>query len=180
MIGLVLSGGGARGAYQVGVLKTVAEVCERWGLENPFAIINGVSAGAINAAKLASYQKNISESIYQLEQLWSRLRSEDIFLTDAGSLGKIGLKLFGKLSLGGLMGVEEGQSLLDTTPLQKLLTQEINYQQIDDNIKQGKVHALCISALDYKYSILTSFVHCHKNVPLWQKPRKVAEVTQIT
>lgn len=176
MKALVLSGGGARGAYQVGVLKTIAEVCETEHIPHPFQIYNGVSAGAINATKVCSYKNHFSESVRELEKLWSKISSDQVFLTDPGALGKIGMHLVGKLSLGGIIGTEEEQSLLDTSPLRKLIERHMDFAGLERNIHEGHIHALAISALNYANYELISFVHsADENIPQWEKPRKRSE-----
>jgi len=176
--GLVLSGGGARGAYQVGVLKVIAEICQEVKIQYPFQIINGVSAGAINAVKLAAAESgNFSAAVSELEALWSNVTSEQVFRTDPGSLGKIGLKWVGKLSLGGLVNTDEGQSLLDTSPLKSLISNNVKFQQIQTNIQSNHLAGVAITAIDYKSSQSITFTQCHEKIPMWEKPRKRAEKT---
>ena len=180
MKALILSGGGARGAYQVGVLKTIAEICETEHIPHPFQIYNGISAGAINAAKVCSYKNHFTESVRELEKLWSEMSSDQVFLTDPGSLGKIGLRLMGKLSLGGLIASEEEQSLLDTSPLRELIEKNMDYTTLDHNLKVGHIHALVISALNYTHYGLVNFVQSGaQDISHWNKPRKQSEFTLI-
>ncbi len=89
-LGLVLSGGGARGAYQVGVMAAMSEILKKADVEFKIDIFSGVSAGAINAAFLAAQSHDLHEGCRKLVELWSQLRSEDVFYTDATNLGKIG------------------------------------------------------------------------------------------
>ena len=92
MKALILSGGGARGAYQVGVLKAVAELAQKNKIKCPFQIYTGVSAGAINATYLAAGAEDFSLSVRELERMWSEISIEKIFKSDAMSLGKVGLQ----------------------------------------------------------------------------------------
>lgn len=179
MNGLVLSGGGARGAYQVGVLKVIAEICQEHQLEHPFEIINGVSAGAINAVKLAAASGSFTQAVVELEALWANIGSDQVFRTDPGSLGKIGLKWVGKLSLGGLVGSDEGQSLLDTSPLRNLINSNVDFENIERNIQNQKLAALAITAIDYKNSQSITFTQSNSSISAWERPRKRAEKTHI-
>lgn len=177
--GLVLSGGGARGAYQAGVLKGLTEITSQHGLDMPFSYIAGVSAGAINAAKMAASRVHQYQAASELCDLWSELSSDQVFRTDPRSLGKIGLQWVGKLSLGGLVGVQEGQSLLDTRPLRQFLSQHLDFDQINQNIKEQKIEALVISALDYRTSHTVTFINGQSDMTPWEKSRKRAEKTEI-
>jgi predicted acylesterase/phospholipase RssA len=179
MNGLILSGGGARGAYQVGVLKVVAEVCQKIQKDNPFEIINGISAGAINAVKLAAYQSSFNQAVNQLDFLWSHIQSEQVFKTDPGSFGKIGLKWLGKLSLGGLVDTGEGQSLLDTSPLRNLILENVEFEHIQKNLQQGHLKALGITAINYASSELITFIQGQESIVPWKKARRRGEKALI-
>ncbi len=179
-LGLVLSGGGARGAYQVGVMSAVSEILQKASLEFKIDIFSGVSAGAINAAGLAAESHDLHEGCRKLVELWSRLRSEDVFYTDAVNLGKIGLRWMGELSLGGLTGATPGRALLDTQPLKILLEKNLNYAQIEKNIKEKHYSALAITAVDYQTSNSITFVQGQDDLPTWNKARKISEKANIT
>lgn len=178
-IGLVLSGGGARGAYQVGVLKALFDVISKHNLNNSIDILTGVSAGAINASFLAAYAEDMKLGAYQLAKLWSSLQSDHVFYTDALSLGKIGLKWMGELSLGGLTGTTPGRALLDTAPLKDLLHNHINFKKIESNL-QSHIKALAVTAMDYRTSSAITFVQGHDQIPAWNKVNKRSERTEIS
>jgi NTE family protein len=177
--GLVLSGGGARGAYQVGVLKAVGEICEKKRIANPFQILTGVSAGAINATSLASHTNDFPAGARVLERLWSELRSDQVFRTDAVSLSKIGLQWMGELSLGGLTGGTGGRSLLDTSPLRKLIEDNLDFPAISDRIREGSLFSVGITAMDYRNSATITFVQGNESLTLWERARRRAEKTHI-
>jgi len=101
--GLVLTGGGARAAYQVGALKGIIELAAKQGIINPFPIITGSSAGSINAAFLASNAHQLSEYFERLERLWRSLSSHQIYQTKYWSLFRIGFRLILELSMGNLI-----------------------------------------------------------------------------
>ena len=111
---LILSGGGARGAYQAGVLKGVAEILPEKN-KSPFQIISGVSAGAINSVKLASEIESFSNSVEKLNFLWSQMTPSQVFKTDLLSMNRLSLGLLN----GGLKNFD---SLLDTQPLRELIS----------------------------------------------------------
>jgi len=179
MKALVLSGGGARGAYQVGVLKAVGDLTRENQLENPFQILCGVSAGAINAAFLASQSHDFSRGTQKLVDLWASLSSDQIFRTDAYSMGKIGLKWMGELSFGGFGTSTEGRALLDTEPLLHLIRNNLDLPKISENLKSQKLKALAITALDYQTSETITFVQSHEEIKHWKKIRRSSESSII-
>ena len=116
---LILSGGGARGAYQVGVLKGLSEILKKEKIKNPFQILSGVSAGALNSAKLASEIENFQVATEKLVYLWSQMSTEQVFKTDFLSLNKFSLGLFGANKL---------NALLDTSPLKTLIEKNCDFK----------------------------------------------------
>ena len=178
-IGLVLSGGGARGAYQVGVLSAISEILKKNKIQKRFDIYTGVSAGAINAAWLAAHAQDFHVATRKLNYLWSRIHSEQVFYTDAMNLGKIGLKWVGELSFGGVTGSTPGKALLDTAPLSQLLSSHLDFSKIDQNIDAGHLKALAITAVDYQTSDAITFVQGKDHLPVWNKARRRSERTQI-
>jgi NTE family protein len=174
-IALVLSGGGARGAYQVGVIQALSSLFDEWKVENPFQIYSGVSAGAINAGFIAEYSQDFHEGAKVLTDLWSHLTSEKVFRTDVLSLGKIGFQWAQELSIGSLTGTTPGKALLDTSPLRELLQREMDFTRVVRNIESGSLKAVAITALDYKDSTAVTFVQGREGLSDWMKPRKVSE-----
>ena len=173
--GLVLSGGGARGAYQAGVLSAIAEITKDLGIKDPFHIFTGASAGSINASMLACEAQDFNLGCQKLVDLWSHISSEQVFKTDALSLGKIGFRWIEDLSLGGLTGATPGKSLLDTSPLRKLLEKNLNFDQLATNIESGRVRALGMTALDYKRTKSVTFVQSADDVPMWNMSLRNSE-----
>jgi NTE family protein len=179
MKAIVLSGGGARGAYQVGVLKAISDILSEHRLQNPFQILCGVSAGAINAAALASHLDDFPLAAQKLTDLWGHLESEQVFRTDAVSLGRIGLQWMGELSFGGLTGGAPGRALLDTSPLGDLIRNNLDFGGIQKNIAAGVMKALTITALDYRSSETVTFVQGDPALPDWKKTRRHSEKAVI-
>src|SRR4051794_36875424 len=113
MLGLVLTAGGARGAYQAGVLKRIGEVPAMRNRPSPFAVIAGASAGAINGAMVAAAADDLSTGTLRLAELWADLTAGQVFRADPLALGVGGARWLRDLSLGGLLGGGNIQSLLD-------------------------------------------------------------------
>lgn len=183
MKALVLSGGGARGAYQVGVLKVLGEVARDLHISQPFQIMSGASAGAINAGFLAAQKEDFYQSTVKLAELWQNISSTQVFKTDALSIGKISLKWIKELSLGGA-GHEDlhksgGLSLLNTDPLIDLLVKYIDFTQIQKNIDSNKLSALAISALNYETSETITFIQGSEKVSGWKRGRRRSEKTMM-
>lgn len=174
-IGLVLSGGGARGAYQVGVLSAIADISRDLGLDNPFTIYTGVSAGAINASYLAAGAEDFAQTTKKLVDLWSRISSDNVFYTDAMSLGKIGFKWLEELSLGAIAGTTPGRALLDTRPLRELISSNMQFENIQRNIDAKKLRAVAITAMDYQSSTGITFVQGNEDIKLWTKARRLSQ-----
>ncbi len=179
MRGLVLSGGGARGAYQVGVLRAVGHICQDLGMKNPFKIITGVSAGAINAGKIAERCDDFPIAAEELTDLWSHLHSEQVFKTDPVSMGRIGLQWLGELSIGGLTGSAGGRSLLDTSPLRTLIDSNLDFSKVETRIREGALHALGITAMDYRNSTTITFLQGSEKIALWERARRKSEKARL-
>lgn len=178
-LGVVLSGGGARGAYQAGVLQATAHIARELGIKSPFSIFSGVSAGSINSSFMASFAHDFSRGAEELVQLWSHLESEKVFQADVIALGKkLGLG-FANLSFGKFTQDEIKNSLLDTSPLHQLLAQHLNFNQIQENIKNGALKALVITAMDYHNSQAVSFIQGEDGHPTWQKSRRKSVKAKI-
>lgn len=179
-LGLVLSGGGARGAYQAGVLAGVQEISEKSGVPVKFDFLSGVSAGAINASSLASNCEDLKNATGLLTQLWSDVDFDKVFSTNSMTMGKIGLQWMSELSFGGLTGTTPGRALMDTSPLRDLIHSNMNYEKVEKNINEGHLTALCITSIDYAKSATTTFVQGKDILPSWDKGRKRSERTTIS
>src|SRR5438309_10750186 len=120
MLGLVLTAGGARGAYQAGVLRRIGEAPSLRGRASPFAIVTGASAGAINGMFLAARTRDLAAAVRDLTELWARLSVRHVFRTDLASLGRVSLRWLRELSLGGTPGGCSVRELPHNTPLHEL------------------------------------------------------------
>jgi NTE family protein len=146
-LGLVLTGGGARSAYQVGVLKGIADLLRR-GSACPFPIISGTSAGAVSAIALASDAAHFRRSVFAIERVWREFRVHHVFKADAVSMLKSGLHWFLAFLTGGWL-VRPPHSLFDNTPLWELLRKELNFDGIPRSLYRKHLRAIGICATCY-------------------------------
>ncbi|UYL08142.1 patatin-like phospholipase family protein [Bdellovibrio sp. SKB1291214] len=177
-LGLVLSGGGARGAYQVGVLTAVAEICRELSIDNPFGVFTGVSAGAINACALTSHPGCFHEACDSLRDIWGALSSDDVFESDPLSVTGVALHWLMDLSSGGLKRTP-GKSLLNTSPLRNLISKNCRFENIQKKINEGIIRGVGISALDFHSSSTVTFIQGAEDIELWERVRRQAVRSQI-
>jgi len=167
---LVLPGGGARGAFQVGVLRAIAEMVPH-GCINPFPVISGTSAGAINSVVLASKARRFRVAVAELEKVWGHFRSEQVFRTGGLTMLKSSLHWFAAIVLGGMI-VGTPKSLLDNAPLRSLLSRNIRFPRIQASIDAGHLHAVAITAAGYASARSTTFYQSANGVPPWSRTRR--------
>src|ERR1017187_9638110 len=179
-LGLVMTGGGARGAYQAGVLKRSGEIKRVQTHGNPLPIIGGASAGAINGSALAAGSDDFALVTKVTARLWSGLRPSDIFRSDVLSQTRNSLTWILDLSFGGVLGGGHAHSLLDATPLRHFLSTHLNCDRIQNNIKRGHLYALAISATNYNSGKSYLFIQGMKGHPMWNRSRRVTLATRIT
>lgn len=180
MLGLVMTGGGARGAYQAGVLKRIGEIKRVQTHGNPFPIIGGSSAGAINGSGIASGSDDFSAATRVVAQLWSGIRPSDVFSCNLLSQTGNSLTWMIDLTFGGILGGGHARSLLDATPLSHFLSQHLDCERIQENIKRGCLFALAISATNYNTGNSYLFIQGKKGHPMWNRSRRVTLATKIT
>jgi len=174
MTGLVLTAGGARGAYQAGVLKRIGEIPALRGRPSPFPIVAGASAGAINGAAVAGYSANFHEGSQLLAQLWGQLGAKQVYRSDLLSLGRNALRLLLDVALGPLFGAGRVQSFVDTAPLRAFLCAHLPMDGIAESIRSGHLYALAITATGYHSGKAFTFIQGKPGHPLWNKSRRVA------
>ena len=177
-IAVIMSGGGARAAYQVGVLKALARILPS-GTPNPFPIICGTSAGAINAASLAVYANNFQQAVRRLEFVWGNFRVHQVFRTDAAVMLHNSIKWVAAMFLGGL-GRNNPTSLLDRAPLVKLLARYLPCERIQRSLDAGWLHALSISVSGYTSGQSVSFYQGVPDIPPWKRATRVGCPANIT
>jgi NTE family protein len=167
---LVLTGGGARGAYQAGVLKYVGENIP----EAHFETLVGSSSGAINIAGLASYGGRLSEAGVKVAGLWQRLEMSEVFRTDVLSLSWIGLKWLHDLAFGGFLGRSAAEALVDTEPLRRLLERIYDPARVAEALETGLLRHVAVSATEVYTGSLVTFIQSQQ-ARLWHRARRRAE-----
>jgi NTE family protein len=178
-MGLVLTAGGARGAYQAGVLKRIGELPALKDRPSPFPIIVGASAGAINSGYLAAKSANFSQATRRLAEVWANLSVEDVFRTDLGTLGKGAARWLRDLSFGGMWGGGAAESLLDASPLRGFLERNLPLDEVAGAIEAGHLYAVAISATSYFSGKSILFIQGKAGHPLWNKVRRIAIATPL-
>lgn len=174
--GLILSGGGARAAYQVGVLMAIADLVPR-GTRNPFPIISGTSAGAINAAALAAQAHNYRMAVRGLERVWANITADQVYRTDVYSFAKSIMRWFVTTLVSGSTPVNS--ALLDSRPLHKLLSMVVNFQRIQEALDRGDLHALAITASSYASGESVAFFQAQPHLQEWKRARRLGRRSEI-
>ncbi len=167
---LVLPGGGARGAFQVGVLKAVADMMPR-GSTNPFNIISGTSAGAVNAIVLATKARRYRVAVAELERVWRNFRCDQVYRTDNATMLKSSLHWFASIVLGGFI-VGTPTSLLDNSPLRSLLSRNVRFPRVQQALDQGWLDAIAVTAASYNNARSSSFFECRSSREDWTRTRR--------
>jgi NTE family protein len=175
---LILPGGGARGAYQVGVLKAVAEILPRRS-PNPFSVISGTSAGAISSAVLASQARVFRHAAADLERVWGHFRSHHVFRCDSLTMFRSSLHWAAAMVFGGL-GLGNPRSLLDNSPLRELLGRAINLNAIQESIDRGYLDAVAVTAAGYGTARSVSFFQGRDSHQPWDRVRRVGRPAVLT
>ena len=173
---LVLPGGGARGAFQVGVLKAIAEALPR-GTQNPFPIISGTSAGAVNSVVIASKARRFRVAVAELERVWGNFRCEQVFRTDHLTMLGSSVHWLAAIVTGGWVGFP--RSLLDNSPLRALLSQNVRLPRIRDALERGWLDSVAITAAGYGSARSTSFFQATPGHSDWSRTRRLGKRTAI-
>jgi NTE family protein len=167
---LVLAGGGARGAYQVGVLGAITE----WlppDAPCPFEVLVGTSAGALNAAALAARAENFGSAVKVLEDVWSQFRVEQVVRADPATMLRAGLHWMLSVASGGWL-LPPPRSLLDTSPLRELLLRAIPLDRIAANVEAGRVQALAVATTSYSTGRAVAFFEAAAATKEWSRVRR--------
>lgn len=175
-LAIVLSGGGARAAYQTGVLSYV---CRRLpSLSVP--IVTGVSAGAINAAFLAAQSGPLDTATEALKRKWCSLTTEQVFRADPVSLTGIGARWLYRLFSGGTRLGPKARGLVDNRPLREFLLGTIDFPAIETNIQEGRLRAAAITATSYSTGRTVTFVQGGPGISMWERGNRVAVHASLT
>ncbi|MEJ2059401.1 MAG: patatin-like phospholipase family protein [Gammaproteobacteria bacterium] len=174
---LILAGGGARAAYQVGIVKAVAELLPR-NAPNPFPILCGSSAGAINAAALASSALHFHRGAEHLEAVWRNMVVSQILRTEPLHVLRHGLHWVAALLLGGIGGLNP-RSLLDNSPLQALLEGHIPLIRVQQAIDAGMLTALAVTVCSYHSGRSISYFQGVEELAGWSRARRIGRPAEI-
>lgn len=183
--GLILTGGGARAAYQVGVLQAIARILweEGWApARNPFQIICGTSAGAINATALACRADNFGEGVDKLVEVWSNIAVEQVYRADSLGVLRSGARWLSLLSFGWLLRkwrAAPPMSLLDNTPLVNLLHRMLDLPRLDTVLQEGLLDAVAVTASSYTGGQHITFYQTAREIAPWVRMQRVALQDQI-
>jgi len=179
-LGLVLTGGGARAAYQAGALRAIAEVFGPGPL--PFRVLAGTSAGAINVAFLAARADDFRAGARRLHELWAGLTPADVYRADPLALGRTGARLVAQLGSGGLFGGGGGgaTSLLDSEPLRRLLGSCIDFGAIERALARGTLHGVAVSATNYRSGTAISFYAGDESIEPWSRTSRLGRRARLT
>lgn len=170
-VALVLTGGGARAAYQVGVLEAICSMLPD-PRRNPFQIICGTSAGAINAVSLACQAENFTSAVDSLGSVWRHFRARDVYRADTAGIAASGARWLGMLTLGWLIR-QTPRALLDNTPLAELLKQKVDFSGISRAIGAGALRAVSVTASGYASGESVSFFEARLSVPDWRRAQRM-------
>ncbi|KAF3996686.1 patatin-like phospholipase family protein [Glaciimonas immobilis] len=184
-VGLILTGGGARAAYQAGVLDAVSTILREQGWapqRNPFDIICGTSAGAINATALACSAENFAEGVKNLMQVWQNFSVEHVYRADSLSVLRSGARWLSLLSFGWLLRqwhADPPSSLLNNTPLVSLLHRSLDMRRLDAALTNGSLKALAVTASSYSTGLHTTFYQSAHEIKSWTRSQRRAVRDQI-
>ena len=173
--GLVLTGGGARAAYQVGVVKAVRDVLGN-PKKNPFPILCGTSAGAINAATLGVLADDFSRAVANLLEVWENMHCHHIYRTDAWHITRSGA---GWLAAMMLVRRQAPVSLLDNSPLADMLSRNLPFERIRSNIDAGCLYALCVTASGYSSGQSVSFFQGVPGLETWERNSRIGASVEL-
>jgi len=183
--GLILTGGGARAAYQVGVLQAVSQILWESGwrpARNPFDIICGTSAGALNATALACRADNFGEGVQQLVDVWENFTVDQVYRADSLGVLRSGARWLSLLSFGWLLRkwrAAPPASLLDNTPLVGLLHRMLDLPRLDSVLSDGLLHALAVTVSSYTAGNHITFYQSAAEVAPWIRMQRIALQDQI-
>ncbi len=184
--GLLLTGGGARAAYQVGVLEAIADIrldCGADNAPNPFPIITGTSAGAINAAALACGSDNFDATVRMIAKTWRGFHADQVYRAGHLAMLRSGATWLTLLSMGWILAKwrrVKPRSLLDNSPLHDLLARLVPLERLPELIRQGHMHALAVTASSYSSGEHVTFFEGDKRLRPWIRSQRISVRDKIT
>jgi len=181
-LALVLMGGGARAAYQVGVLKALAEIAREADPQRhtvPFSVVCGSSAGAINATSIASHADDFSHGVRRLLEFWEPLRADYVYRTDWLGIAAAGARWLAAMSFG-WAARRSPRGLLDNAPLAHLLQRELSFHRIEQMLESRLLHALSITALSYSSGRHLTFYQAAEPIQAWRRAQRTARLVDLS
>jgi NTE family protein len=176
--GLVLTGGGARAAYQVGALRALAEILPAGPI--PFEVVAGISAGAINGVAVACSAQDFAAGAGALQQTWASLTPDRIFRTGAIKLAAIGSRWMRDLGGGGLLGGNSINYLLDPSPLRKLLTEVLPLARMRRHLRAGRLGGVAVSATSYMTGAGVTWYEGDERIRPWTRSTREGLRARLT
>ena len=174
---LVLTGGGARAAYQVGVLKAIRELLPE-PHKNPFPILAGTSAGAINAAVLATSAEDFANGVDGLLDVWQHFHADHVYRADPLGIASTAARWLATLMFGWLTH-RSPRSLLDNAPLRKLLVRKVDLSRIEEAITSQALHALSVTCSGYNSGQSVSFFQGRADIESWRRSQRVGSHVKL-
>lgn len=176
LTGLILSGGGARAAYQVGVLSAIADLLPD-AARNPFPVIVGTSAGAINAVGLACGALHFTEAVRRLTSVWQGFHTHQVYRSDWPGVLRQAARFVGHSLLG--IGGEAPVALLDSSPLAELLKRELDFTGIAAAVRHRQLRAVAVTAFGYEAAQAVTFYQGRATIDPWFRHRRVGVPTRL-
>jgi NTE family protein len=173
--GLVLTGGGARAAYQVGVVKAVRDILGS-PARNPFPILCGTSAGAINVATLAVHAGDFTQGVSRLLEVWEHMRCASVYRTDPWNIVKSGARWLSSMML---VSRHNPVSLLDNAPLRRMLESSLQFERIQEHIDAGALYAVCVTASGYTTGQSVSFFQGGSGIEGWERNQRIGAAVTL-
>lgn len=183
--GLILTGGGARAAYQIGVLDAVANIRRHSDAPpgNPFPVIAGTSAGAINSTALACRADDFDDAVQGLVHIWRNFGAEQVYRSDSFGVIRTGARWLTMMSLGWMIAKwrrARPRSLLDNSPLDVLLAKLIDTKRLKQVMRDGHVQALAVTASSYGSGMHVTFYDAVKDIVPWTRSQRLAVRSDIS
>ena len=175
---LVLTGGGARAGYQVGVLKAIRELLPE-PQRNPFPILCGTSAGALNAASMAVWAEDFGTGVDTLLNIWENFDAHQVYRADPVSMGISGVRWVSTLALGWLTR-RSPRSLLDNSPLRRLLSDGLDFSRIARAIESRALHSVSITCSGYSSGQSVSFFQGRGELEGWRRSQRIGTPAEIS
>lgn len=181
-LAIVLMGGGARAAYQAGVLKGLVEIVKPLRPNAPgipFSIICGTSAGAINATALGVYADDFAYGVNRIEEVWSQFHVPQVYRSDWPGVIASGARWLAALTMGWAVR-RSPRALLDNAPLADLLREQIDFSRLAPMLKARHVHAVAVTALSYSSGQHLTFYQADQPIEAWRRAQRAARLVQLS